>query len=370
MYECKLTPSNILSRLLSISLSLIALSACTSEKEIEKPSPRLVEIMSVSLTSSDSAERYVGVTRAANRSDLSFEIFGKIKEIHVEVGDTFKKGDVLATLQPIDAELSLENLTAQLNSAKAILTEAQLDYSRKSALDGSGAVSQAQIDLAQARYLSQKNIVESLQSNVSQAREVIKDTNIIAPFDGQVAHRFAEPSQNTAANQAILSVTGIQAGVEVVTNVPSHVRNAFIKNKDTSTNVLIRQTLLPATIIEIGASADSSGLFPITLVVDNTDLAAGETVYVRAPTSAAQRLIVPTSAIIPDTENTAFVFTFSADSKTVIKTKVQVDAPLHDGIPVISGLNTNELIVAKGAVLLKDGEVVQPANTSINRFNQ
>lgn len=167
--------------------------------------------------------------------DVGAQVSGQLKYLHVDVGDTVKKGDLLAE---IDVTLFMPKVDA---------TRAQLKYQESSLLD-----KEAQYKLAQIQYERQKNMyahkatsLEALQNaeislqsaaaHVGMLKAQIEQTNsslraeeanleftrIYAPMDGTVVSLSSKQGQTLNANQqaptilriADLSVMTVQAEV-------------------------------------------------------------------------------------------------------------------------------------------------------------
>jgi membrane fusion protein, macrolide-specific efflux system len=167
--------------------------------------------------------------------DVGAQVSGQLKYLHVDVGDTVKKGDLLAE---IDVTLFMPKVDA---------TRAQLRYQEASLLD-----KKAQFELARIQYERQKNMyahkatslealqnaeisLKSAQAHVAMLEAQIEQTSsslraeeanleftrIYAPMDGTVVSLSSKQGQTLNANQqaptilriADLSVMTIKAEV-------------------------------------------------------------------------------------------------------------------------------------------------------------
>ena len=112
---------------------------------------------------------------------LHAKVTGYLKSIGVDKGDTVKAGQVLA-------EIEVPELHSNLNQAEASLTIARVTYERLKRVQQSDArlVSQEDVDIAGAKYEEAKAGAEALATMVGY-------TKVIAPFDGVITGRFADP---------------------------------------------------------------------------------------------------------------------------------------------------------------------------------
>jgi len=114
-------------------------------------------------------------------ASLHAKVTGYLKTISVDKGDTVKAGQVLA-------EIEVPELRSNLNQAEASLTIARITYDRLKRVQQSDArlVSQEDVDVASAKYQEAKAAAEALTTMVGY-------TKVIAPFDGVITGRFADP---------------------------------------------------------------------------------------------------------------------------------------------------------------------------------
>ena len=357
--------------LLIIGLT-VSIAACGVTADTESPRPRVVETITVVDAQSTVRRVFVGELRASDRTDLSFEVPGVIAALIVELGDEFQKGDLLGYLDARTFQLELETIQAQLRNAEAVLAEAELDYKRFSSLEGTGAVSKSAIDSASARLESAQAAVDALKAQVSRAREVLADTKLIAPYNGIVAERAGEPSQVVQPGQPVLRVTGEDAGFEAIIRVPESLLAKF--ELGLSTQLMLKPSNLEAqgNIIEVGRSANASGLYPVTIAIEEGPadrLKAGVRVEVAMASQSDEEMRVPVSAIGAGANGASFVMAYDADG-TISQKPIEIGDITDAGAVVLSGLTPGDVIVSKGVGLLKDGEIVEQANAQIARFNQ
>ena len=112
----------------------------------ERNTPEIVEqairpAKVVRVTSSDMSARrvYVGRVEASNSIDLSFEVPGPLSNFPVLEGQTLRKGELIAQLDPTDYELAVEESELQLKLALQ-------DYQRKSDMLRKGGIAKSLVD--------------------------------------------------------------------------------------------------------------------------------------------------------------------------------------------------------------------------------
>jgi membrane fusion protein, multidrug efflux system len=112
---------------------------------------------------------------------LHSKVTGYLKTISVDKGDSVKAGQVLA-------EIQVPELRSNLQRAQADLEIQRITYDRLKKVQQSDArlVSQQDVDMAYAKFLEAQAAVGTLQTMVGY-------TKIVAPFDGVITGRFADP---------------------------------------------------------------------------------------------------------------------------------------------------------------------------------
>ena len=148
---------------------------------------------------------WIGVLVARESVDVKADSPGRLRSMHVSIGDSVKRGDPIATLDTSLAAQDLEMARSVLRGAQADehraadeLAEARARDERRqknpdffSKEDLAQAALQAKTaasayEVARSRAAEQATRVRQLETSLSR-------NEIRAPFDGRVAERFADP---------------------------------------------------------------------------------------------------------------------------------------------------------------------------------
>lgn len=191
-------------------LLLPVLSGCRDvpEQEQETATASPAPLPSVPAAPPIAAPRrdgWLGVILSSESVDVTADSQGRLAAVYVEIGDTVRQGDRLASLDPRIVAQDLEMARSALRAseadagrAAAELSEAEARWDRRrknpeifSKEDLSEAelrvtTARSSLEVAQARVSEQRARVRQLETSVGQ-------TDIRAPFDGRVAERFADP---------------------------------------------------------------------------------------------------------------------------------------------------------------------------------
>ena len=156
-----------------------------------------------------------GKLEAKQYVDVGTQVSGQVKTIHVEIGDTVTKGELLAEIDPrvyraqVEAnEARINSLKAQLSQQKAEQTLAEQNLKRNQNLIAINAVSQQALQESESQAAVEKAQVDSIvaqiqetESNLQGSRTSLGFTKIYAPMAGTVTTMPAREGQTLNANQ-------------------------------------------------------------------------------------------------------------------------------------------------------------------------
>lgn len=152
------------------------------------------------------ASGYIVARRIAT---VSSKITGKVREVRIEEGQRVSEGEILATLDPLDAGAQRDLAAAQVGASRsqgaqvqAQLREAEANVGRLGSLVRRQLVSRAEFDQAIAQRDALRAQLASTQRNVDVAtRQLavaaigVDNTIVRAPFAGVVTAKAAQPGE-------------------------------------------------------------------------------------------------------------------------------------------------------------------------------
>ncbi|MEZ0469127.1 efflux RND transporter periplasmic adaptor subunit [Luteimonas salinilitoris] len=332
-----------------------------------------------------------GYVVARRMATVSAKITGRVREVLIEEGMAVKEGQVMATLDPIDADaqrsLSAAQLAAartQVGNVQAQLKEAEANARRLESLVQQQLVSRAQYEQAVAERDSLRAQLASTQRNVEVAGDQLRiadigvdNTVVRAPFDGVVVAKAAQPGEIVSPLSAGGGFT--RTGIGTVVDMDSleievDVGEAYIGR--VKPKMPVEATLnaypdwkIPAEVIAIVPTADrGKATVKVRVALKEKDprivpdmgvnvsfLEAEPPAGEQAPREAR----VAADAIVQrDGDDVAFVID-GGDPATVERRTVEPGRAIGDDRQVLSGLSAGETVVLAPPAELEDGSRVR-----------
>ncbi len=354
----------------------IALAACSAEEpDIERP-PRPVHVVEATRQSPAAERRISGRVRAPGHSQLSFRVPGLVTSRPVELGTRLRAGQLVAELDATDFRLRAGRSEAALESFRAEAREAEAEFRRVRALYAGDHVPRGTLDRALARVERARAAVAEGERNLEIARRELEYTRLRAPVAGVVIDLLADAGQNLSPGQAVIGFAEADDLLEVEWPMPEGLIGRLRVGDEVEIALpALGDGRLPAEVVEVGASPRSGGTtFPVVarLLEVDSRLRAGMAaeVFLRlAEPSATESapVLLPPHAVAGD-PNGRYLFVVeeaggpagdAGETRTIRRQEVTVGRLLPSGLEILTGLDGGETVVAAGATLLDDGQVVR-----------
>lgn len=317
-----------------------------------------------------------GTVRSSNRVEVGARVSGKVEKILVKLGQKVKKGELIAELDSITQENTLNSSQAQLAAYKAQLVAAQTAYrvansnfQRIVKLYKRKASSLDDYENAQNNLDSAKANVEQIQAQIKQSEIEVNTattnlnyTKITSPIDGIVISIPVSVGQTVNANQTTPTIiqvadldtmlikpeisegdiTKIKSGMKVQFTTlaePDEIYQAEIASVDPAL------TTLTDNEYSESVSDTNAIYYYANVLVPNPEhkLQIGMTTQNTIITAQKQHvLVVPTLAIQKrNGQNSVQIL----DGDKVVEKVVQIG--LHDDIntEILSGLNEGDNVI-------------------------
>ncbi len=139
-----------------------------------------------------------GYLVARHQSVISSKIQGRLSGLYVEEGSYVKEGQVIARLEDTDYKASIVKAKADIEYAKANLSEMERQARLQRGLFKDGVVSQDALDAADSRVQIAKATLAQNEAALQMQDTLLEFTEIRAPFDGVVVKKMAEVGESVA----------------------------------------------------------------------------------------------------------------------------------------------------------------------------
>ncbi len=327
--------------------------------------------------------------KAFRQAELSFLVPGRIKTIDVLRGQTVKKDQQLATLDPQDYE-------NRLNAAKADTNQKKIYLERIRRAMAKGAATETEEEQAVADF-------KVAESRMKIQEKALGDTVLKAPFGGEIGKQYRENFQDVAAKEKVFLLQDVSK-LKIVIDVSEGMRIMIVesarnggdrntktagessttkpsvdeRNERNSAAVAVFDDLpgqsFPLTFYEDDQSPDpDTRTYAVTFLMDShiqglilPGMSATVTGRFRVKTPAGDNAYtVPISAVLsgPDTKRYVWVYKTKGDdakSGTVHKKEVTVKSIQGDKIEIVGEFPPDIQIATSGVHYLKDGMKVKP----------
>jgi RND family efflux transporter MFP subunit len=348
----------------NIPFLMISLAVgCSRPPETDaRLSPPLV-IVSKAASSVGDHLVYTGVVTARVESNVGFRVSGKVIERKVDVGQEVRKGQILMRLDRKDLVLNHSAQEAAVATAKAKYTQAIADEARLNGLSEQGAISSQAYDSVKAALDAAKATLAAAKAQAKIAENADTYADLVADADGIIVSVLVEPGQVVAAGQAVIRLAK-NGSREAEVYLPESVRPA-VGSKATATIYGELSKKYQAHLRELSKSADAvSRTFTARYVMpDSASIPLGSTVSIELTGTGKHLLQVPLSSIFDDGRS-AGIWIVNPHNSRVSLRKVSLEQTSSELAFVEGDVSQDEQVVALGAHLLHEGELVKVADTS------
>jgi len=353
-----------------LPVAVLALGGCHGSAAPAAPLAMVVASPLHSLVATNAGEsiRYPVEVAARYSNVMSFRVAGKLIERNVRLGDSVRKGQVIARLDPVDAEKQAVSAQAALDAADHRLVFAKQQLERDQAQSAQNLIAANQLEQTQDAYAAALAGREQSAAQQVVARNALQYTTLVADHDGLITSENADTGQVVSAGQAIYGLAwsgDIDVNLDAAAGdlgriavgqtahvtfpaLPGHAFEARVRElapaaDPQSRTYRVKLTLTePGTAVRLGMTGDAT-LSPLT-----SDHTAG-----------APAFKVPATAIFHRGRDPA-VWVIRPGDSTLELRPVTVGSYGESAVLVTGGLKGNENIVLAGVHTVYAGQQVKP----------
>jgi len=345
----------------------LVLTACQKPAPVAD-APREVVVLPAQADSGAQLLTLPGEVQSRFSTPMSFRIAGQVIERRVHLGDTVRKGDVVARLDPADAEHNAASAEADLASAREHFDAAEKQLQRDTLQARDKLISALQLEQTQDAYAAAKAQLKGATARAAVAGNQRNYTRLIAEHDGVISAEQANTGEVLAAGQPVFSLAWSGA-----TDVTTEVSESQVAKIRVGAPATVKLTALPdqkltGRVREVSPAADpQSRTFrvKVTLETQNPSLRLGMSGEVSINTSTQEKTassgttVIPATALFHQGNRPAVWIVRPADGKLELR-PVIVSAYGERSVTLSDGVAGGEKIVVQGVHTLTAGEKVKP----------
>ena len=322
---------------------------------------------------------------------------GRVRAVHADVGDTVKAGQLLAELDPVDLDERLRSTEAAYARAASAVTAAdaqrkdalarrqlaELNAKRYRDLGGKNFVSASAVESKQQELDSAQAAVEASEANLQGARQEqlrLKadqdgirqqrgNLRLLAPRDGLVISRDAEPGSTVIAGQAVLRLVEPESLWVKARLDQGRSRGLAVGQ---AADIVLRSnasTHLPGKVARIEPVSDSVTEERIAQIAFERipgGLSVGEMTEVTVKTGAAQSGLMLPNAAIKQMPQGSGVWKLKEGKPSLTPVKLG-DTSLDGNVQILDGLATGDEVVIHSERDLNEGTRIKVVSQLVGK---
>ena len=349
------------------ALAVLSLAACHPAEEPAAPPAVVVALPVHGSTASGDTLRYPVEVVARYTNQMSFRVAGKIIERNVRLGDAVKKGQVVARLDPVDAQKQLASAQASLDAAehKVVFSKQQLDRDQSQA--GKNLIAANQLEQSQDNYTSAVASRDQAAAQWRLAQNNLQYNTLVADHDGVITSENADTGTVVSAGQAVYGLAWSGDTDVNLDAAQSDLGKIAVGQAADITFGALPGQHFAAKVREVSPAADAqSRTWRVKLSLQHpssvvrlgmTGDATLEPAQGAAPAVAGNTFVLPATAIFHQGKNPA-VWVVKANNTLELR-PVSVQRYTERGASVSAGIKDGEQIVQAGVHTVYAGQAVK-----------
>ena len=362
--------------LLSILFCVAALVSCNQTQEKTSKKEHLYETLEVALSNRTLTTGYSAAISGVQTVEIRPQVSGMITDILIEEGESVRKGQVLFIIDQTPYKAAYEIAIANVKSAEAALSTAQLILESNKKLYEQDVVSEfdlmtAQNDLteAEARLALCKAEEVNASNNLSytEVRSPVNGVASMIPYrvGALVSSNITQPLVTVSDDSSVYAYFSMAENqmLDMVQQYGS-LNNAIRQLPEVELIMSNGETYAYTGKINAisGTISETTGSVSIRAVFNNRNhlLRNGGSGTIIIPTTLNDCIVIPQAATFELQDR---VFVYKVVDGKASSTEIRI-APQNNGVEYIvtDGLEVGDIIVAEGAGLIKEGTPITSKN--------
>ena len=311
----------------------------------------------------------IGTVIPTHTVNVQSQVAGVLQQIYFKEGQTVKKGQLLAQIDPAPFQVALAQAEGTRQQNLAQLHNAETELQRYQLLFKQDSIAKQQVEQQLALVNQLKGQIQANKAQVDAAKLQLSYTKIYAPIEGRVGFRQKDAGNLIQANESagLVSITQVHPIFVQFAVAENHLVNLrqSLKNGDkvlaSAWDKTEQKQLALGHVQAIDNQIDiSTGTLKIKAIFINQDdaLFPNQFVNVRLKTQTIQNAISIPSDAVQHGAKGSYVYIINPQNKAEIR-MLKLGMTSNGQIEVLDGLNGSEKVVLEGIDRLSEGKEVQ-----------
>ena len=323
-----------------------------------KPKATLITTTPVTFADVEVIEESIGYLETKAAPAVSAEVGGRVVSVEVDVGQTVKRGQILARIEAQDFKLEQDAAQAEVKRVEALIRSQEKQVARYSGMVEENFVTQSVLDEAHAQLDALKEQLAGAKARLETAQRNLGKVQIISPTSGQIEKRLISRGDFVKAGTPLFNITRstmLQAHLPFPENIAAQLKPGL--------SVRLKSAVAPddaveSVIKEIRPTVGRANrALNIIVELDNPGhwIAGGS---VKGEVIVAKRehaVMVPEISIV---RRPAGSVVYAIENDTAHQKVVSLGVNRSGLVEILSGLSGHETVAKDGAAYLTDGALV------------
>lgn len=350
-----------------LSLVLLAslLNACGANDDDAASSKNdtratLVTVTKVKKQTIEVTQSTVGTLEGLINPTLAAETAARVIGVHVNIGDTVQKGQLIATLDATDFTMQRNEAQAEVARIQALLDNQSKIVERNQALVDKNFISQNAVDNEVAQQNVYKQQLAAAKAKVSSINHNSSKSKVYAPVSGTIESKTVDTGDYLRVGDPIVQIVSkqtLRAHLPFPENLGPQLKPGLTVRLKTPTS----DHTIESTINDLKPQI-AEGNRTIDVIADVTNAegwqpgatVTGTVVLGERP---ATIMVPEQSLVLRPAGEVVYVLRDNIANQVIVKTGIRQNGLIE----IQSGLTDNDIVVVDGAGFLTDKAVVELA---------
>ena len=321
-----------------------------------------IETSQVSEDLISKTETFIGRIVATKLATVATEVNARVVDRLVEPGVRVEGGQVLIRLNPEKFEIEVNRAKAALKSASIASEHAAYEYARANKLLERKVISIDELRDFRTTAMAALADVDAASALLTEAQRTLRDTEVKAPFAGQVEEVSAQVGDYMSVGQTVARISNF-GQVRIRTGVTgTQIANLKVNDIAVATLSELGGRSVSAKITSIGRLRDPvNGHFTVEFTsINPSDIGLKEGLLVHlALTPRYSDNLTPTIPIDALVQKNGSQYVYVISNDVAYLTPVVIGRSDGRFTEVVSGLSPGDLVATEGRYALGDRTPVQ-----------